>query len=64
MSIQQVLWAVKIGEPDWREEVITARADQFKSAKAWAIKNGFDRFRVAKIDMGVKPDFVSTIRRK
>ena len=56
-----ILWAVKIGEPSWAEQVITERSDKIEEAKQWATKNGFDRFRVSTLDMTEKPNFNSTL---
>jgi hypothetical protein len=58
---ETILWAVKVGDEDWQEQIITTDENQIEAAKEWASNNGFDRFRVAKIDLGVKPDFVSTL---
>jgi hypothetical protein len=62
MASETILWAVKVGEPDWDEQVITTQGDKIEEAKAWAAANGFDRFRVAKVDMGAAPDFAGTVR--
>lgn len=62
--MESVLWGVKVGAPDWDEQVITtAKDDPAKLAKAreWAAANGFDRLRVAVMD-DAPPDFVGTIR--
>lgn len=56
-----ILWAVKIGDPDWAEQVITQRSYKIEEAKQWATENGFDRFRVSTLDMTEKPDFSSTL---
>lgn len=53
----KVLWAVKIGAPDWAEDVITEHEDQIEAASAWAKANGYDRLRVAEVDLGSPPEF-------
>jgi DNA polymerase III sliding clamp (beta) subunit (PCNA family)/GNAT superfamily N-acetyltransferase len=53
----EILWATKIGEPDYNEQLITENSSQIENAKKWAIENGFDRIRVSTIDMSSKPDF-------
>ncbi len=58
----RILWAVKIGDKDYMEEVITEREDQIPAATEWAKKNGYDRFRIAEIGQG-KPDFAKTVKR-
>jgi len=62
---------VKIGDEDWKIEIITTAdtkvdkdLDKLKKAKAWATANGFDRFRVTKFNMDDpkdKPDFTKTV---
>lgn len=58
-----ILWAVKKGEEDWQEQLITD-GDKAKIAKAskWAEANGFDRLRVAQFQEGERPDFIGTIQ--
>jgi predicted GNAT family N-acyltransferase len=58
-----VLWATKIGEPDYNEQLITENSSQIENAKKWAIENGFDRIRVSKIDMSSKPDFTQGFKK-
>jgi len=62
--VERVLWAVKIGEPDWKEEVITNKHEQFENAKIWLSENGYDRIREAVIDLNVKPNFTKTIKKE
>lgn len=59
---ETILWAVKIGEPDWKEQIITTDPNMIEPAKKWAMANGFDRFRIVGIDMSSKPDFTKTFR--
>jgi len=61
MGKEQVMWAVKIGDPDYMEQIISTNPAVFKDAKKWAIEHGFDRFRTATIDLSKKPDFVGTL---
>ena len=56
----QILWACKVGSPDWDEQVITTQSNKFEEAKKWATANGFDRFRIANTDES-PPDFKGTI---
>jgi hypothetical protein len=68
-EVKKILWAVKQGEPDWAEQIITENESRFDEAKKWAEANGFDRFRIAEIDMSKKPKFgkggnVSSIEKK
>jgi len=58
----KILFAVRIGEPDYMEELITEQSDKIEEASAWARANGFDRLRVAVVDLGAKPDFVGAVR--
>lgn len=58
----KVLFAVKIGDEDWQEQLITEVESRIESATKWALANGFDRVRVATIDETEKPDFSKTLR--
>lgn len=57
----RVLWATKKGEPDYCEELITEVAERIPAARKWAKANGYDRFREADVDLGVKPNFAATL---
>jgi hypothetical protein len=57
----KVLFAVKENEPDYMEQLITEKEERFEGAKKWCKDNGFNRFRIAEIDMSKKPDFIKTI---
>lgn len=58
-----VLWATKVGEPDWAEQLITSgNAEKVAKARSWAEANGFDRLRVSTFNWE-KPDFVQAIGR-
>ena len=57
----KILWATKIGEPDHHEQLITEQSDKIEPASKWAIDNGFDRLRVADVDLTTVPDFAGTI---
>ena len=59
----RVLFAVKVNEPAWAEQLITEQEELIIPAKIWASENGFNRFRIAEIDLTVKPDFVATINK-
>lgn len=59
----KILYAVKIGSPDYMEELITDREERIEKAKVWAKENGFDRLRVTEINLGDKPDFINTIKK-
>ena len=53
----KVLFAVKIGDEPWREQLITEVEERIESAKVWALANGFHKLRVATIDRDTPPDF-------
>lgn len=57
----KVLFAVKDGDEDWQEVLITEVEARIEAAKTWAEANGFGRFRVAEIGDG-PPDFAGTVR--
>ena len=56
-----VLWAVKIGEKDAYEELITDKKDKIEAAKRWAIQNGYHKFRIAKYEGNELPNFAGTV---
>jgi len=59
---ETALWATKIGEPSWKEDLITSTTDPAKlaAARMWAERNGFDRIRTSNFD-GSLPDFAQTV---
>jgi hypothetical protein len=56
----KVLFAVKVGDEDWQEELITECEEKISAASEWAKKNGFDRLRIADIPDG-PPDFSKVV---
>lgn len=60
--IERILYGTRKGAPAWKEEIITNQQKRFAEAKTWAKRNGFDRFRVAIIDLRETPDFTKAIR--
>lgn len=57
----KILWATKIGAPDHCEQLITEQPDMIEPASQWAIANGFDRLRIADVDLTKVPDFTKTL---
>lgn len=57
----KILWGTRVGDPNWMEEVLTENEERFEDAKKWALANGFDRFRVAELDLSTPPDFTKTL---
>ena len=60
-GVDPILWAVKIGDEDWQEQIITTNANAIDKATKWAIENGFDRFRISTINPNDKPQFANLI---
>jgi hypothetical protein len=58
----KILWAVKKGDPDWKEQIITEKEERIEDAKKWATENGFDRFRIQMVDLSTPPDFKKTFK--
>lgn len=54
--MNKILFAVKVGEPDYAEQLITEVESRIPAASEWAKSPGFDRLRVAEIADG-PPDF-------
>jgi hypothetical protein len=59
MKTIKILFAVKVGEPDYAEQLITEVESRIPAASAWAKLNGFDRLRVAVIEG--TPDFTKVL---
>ncbi len=59
--IVKVLWGHQKGKPDYFEKVLSENEADFEEAKAQAIQNGFDNFRVAEINLSTPPNFTKTI---
>lgn len=59
---EKLLWAVKIGNEDWQEELITNDISQHEKATEWAKANGFYKFRTSWFDPSVTPDFTKVLR--
>lgn len=55
----KILFAVRIGNEDWQEQLITENEHRIEAASAWARENGFDRLRIAEIDLSAPLDFGS-----
>jgi hypothetical protein len=51
----KVLWAVKKGNPDWQEELISVNPANFEYARRMASLDGYDKFRIAEIGTDI-PD--------
>lgn len=51
----KTLWGIRKGNEDWQEELITEDETKIKAAKKWAQENGFDRLRIADIDLNQNP---------
>jgi len=56
----KILWATKIGAPDYEEQLITEVEARIEAASTWARNNGFDRLRISEFN-GEKPNFVKAI---
>ena len=59
----KILFAVRVGNEDWEEELITEVEKHIPAASKWAKANGFDRLRIASIDLDVPPDFRNVLSR-
>lgn len=59
--IVKAVYATKIGDEDWQEQFLTDKPDRIEAAQEWARRNGFDRIRVAEIDLSKPPDWLATV---
>lgn len=60
VGIEYVLWGVKIGEPSWAEDILFVDKEEIKlnkSLKDLLKSKGYDRLRIAKINLSEKPNF-------
>lgn len=66
---ETLLYGCKIGDPKYMEEILyqckgyTNETELMKKGEEWAARNGYDRLRIAKINLATPPDFKETIRR-
>ena len=59
----KVLYAIRKGAAEYMEEIITTDESRIEAATAWAVTQGFDRFRVASYsDTPERPDFTKVLR--
>ena len=58
---EKILYGVRAGNEDWQEEVLCTQEERFEEVKILASKDGFNRFRVAEINLIEKPDFRKTV---
>lgn len=61
MENETILYGVKVGDPDYAEVILSSVPANFERVKRWATRDGFDRFRIAEINLSEKPDFTKTI---
>lgn len=65
--IEYVLYATKIGAEDWQEEIIAvdtkplASKAQLEEVKQILATRGYDRVRVATIDLSKPPNWKATV---
>jgi len=59
----KILFAVRIENEDWQEELITEDESRIEPASQWALANGFDRLRIADIDETTAPNFGACVKR-
>jgi hypothetical protein len=58
---EDVLFGVRDGDEDWRETVLCTQPSRFEEVKVQAARDGWGRFRVARIDLSAPPDFGGTV---
>lgn len=61
-TTEKRLYAVKVGDPDWAEVIITTHEERIEDARKWAEANGYDRFRVASFTWGEPVSFLTNSR--
>lgn len=64
---ETLLYACKIGQPDYMEEILyeckgyVNQDEIMAKGKEWAAANGYDRLRISVIDLSIAPDFTKAI---
>lgn len=61
---EMVLYGVKKGDEDWQEVILSTKPETFDKVKVTAAKDGFHKFRVAKVDLRTPPDFTKTVKKE
>lgn len=59
----KILFGIRKGAPDYAEELITEKPERIDAAREWAKGQGFDRFRIAQIDLSQAPDFKGAVNK-
>lgn len=62
-TYEKILYGVRADNEDWQEEILCTQEDRFEQVKILASKDGFNRFRIAEIDLTEKPDFRKTVNK-
>lgn len=64
---ETLLYGCKIGQPNYMEEVLyeckgyVNQSEVMAKGKLWADANGYDRLRIAVIDLSITPNFIKAI---
>lgn len=58
---EKILYGTLKNNPDWKEEILSTKPEQFEKVKKIASKDGYRNFRVATINLNEKPNFKNTI---
>ena len=62
-----LLYGCKIDAPNYMEEILyeckgyVNKDELIKKGEAWAKQNGYDRLRIAEIDLSIPPNFKQSI---
>jgi hypothetical protein len=64
---ETLLWGCKIDSPNYMEEILykckgyVNKDELIKKGEEWAKQNGYDRLRIAEIDLSIAPNFKQSI---
>jgi len=64
---ETLLYGCKIGQPNYMEEVLyeckgyVNQSEVMAKGEQWAKANGYDRLRIAVIDLSIPPNFLKAI---
>lgn len=68
-TTETLLYGCKIGEPGHMEEILfeskgyVNKEELMEKGKQWAAANGYDRLRIAVVDLSTPPNFAATVRK-
>lgn len=63
-NVEEILYGVKEGDASWKETVLSTIPANFDRVKEIATRDGWGRFRIARIDLSEPPDFTKALTKE